>query len=259
MKSIYKVILGMWISILSHSVLALDAPTALVPSGLNPGDEFYVMFVSSAFASDGTTSNKKRGDLAATAYDNWVNADATAQNIGPVSGLTWSALMNHEVLDSGTGLTTTTEQTLSLFDANTVAPIYNTAGEQIAVNRTDLFDGTIINAIRFEADGLKAVTVADTVWTGSDFAGVASSPLGSSATTEATEGLAGEAYLDGRWIDDASITVKTGVNRIYAVSPLLVVPAAAPAASGGGGGGAMGWPLLVLFSVLSLLRTKVRK
>lgn len=254
MKSIYKVILGMWISILSHSVFALDAPTALVPAGLNPGDEFYVMFVS---ASD----TKKRGNLTVIQYNDWVNTEADAASIGPAGGVTWSALMNHEDAAGAT-----TEQTLSLFADDIAAPIYTTAGELIATNRAELFDtpGTPLKtSIRYEADGVTTVTVADTVWTGSDYVGVANSPLGNAAATNATEGLAGQSYLDDRWIDEASPESKDLTpNRIYAVSPLLVVPAAAPAApaaSGGGGGGAMGWSLLMLFSVLSLLRAKVRK
>ncbi len=350
MKSIYKVILGMWISILSFSALAVGvavAPAALVPAGLNPGDQFYVMFVSSALASDGVTSNKKRGDLVATAYDDWVNADADLANIGPVNGLTWSALMNHE--DSGG---TTVQQTTNLFAANTAAPIYTTAGGKIASNRADLFDGTIATGIRFEANGTTAVSVSDTAWTGSDAAGVANFPLGNNGATTATEGLASEDSannINGRWIDDSTPAAITGVNRIYAVSPLLVVPGpiavndvatvtvnasvdidvlandvdgssaidvstvalqsqpangsvnvnaisglltylpnadyvgsdsftylvkdindvdsniatvsitVTAAASSGGGGGAMGWSLLMLFSVLSLLRAKVRK
>ncbi len=332
MKSIYKVILGMWISILSFSVFALDAPTALVPSGLSSGDQFYVMFKS---------TDNIAGNLTVSEYNNIVNADADAASIGPVDGLTWSALMNHENAAGDT-----TEQTLSLFDANTTAPVYTTAGGQIAANRDDLFDATIDTVIDFEADG--GLGTAGTVWTGSDTAGSAAIPLGDSATSaDATDGRSQATNFE--WIDNGAYTKTTTTSRIYAVSPLLDVPGpiavndaatvtvnnsvdidvlandtgvygviaastvalqtqpangsvnvnaisglltylpnadyvgsdsftylvkdindvdsniatvsitVTAAASSGGGGGAMGWSLLMLFSVLSLLRAKVRK
>lgn len=254
MKSIYKVILSIGISILSHSVFALDAPAALVPAGLNPGDQFYVMFKSTTPIA---------GNLTVNEYNNLVNTDADAQNIGPASGLTWSAFMNHVDLDLGAE--TATEQTLSLFGANTAAPIYTTAGAQISVNRAGLFDGAIDTAIRYEADGVTGVT--NTVWTGSFAAGDANLPLGTGSNTLTTEGVA--SAVDNRWIDDTLPFDKTFTNaRIYAVSPLLVVPVIAPtagndvatvAASDGGGGGGMDWSLLVFFSVLSLLRAKIRQ
>lgn len=251
MKSIYKVILSIGISILSPSVFALDAPAALVPAGLNPGDQFYVMFKS---------TSKIIGNKTVVEYNNLVNADADANNIGPASGLTWSAFMNHADLDLD--VETATEQTLSLFAANIAAPIYTTVGGQISVNRADLFDGTIETAILYEADG---VTVdIDFVWTGSSATGEVNLPLGNGANTQVTEGVANASIVDNRWIDDTSPVEKTiGPGRIYAVSPLLVVPViaptATPVASGGSSGGGMDWSLLMFFLVLSLLRAKIRQ
>ncbi len=210
MKSIYKVILSIWISTLSFSVFALDAPTVLVPTGLNPGDQFYVMFMSST-----TTAGNKTVDQ----YNTLVNTDANAQSIGPTDGLTWFALMNHVDV-----MATPTEQTLSLFAANTAAPVYTTAGGKIASNRADLFDGEIGTAISFEADGV--TKPANTVWTGSNIAGGANFPLGYSAGATDPAGEGRSVAVDGTWIENiGSGFDRSYINsRIYAVSPLLVVP-----------------------------------
>jgi hypothetical protein len=67
------------------SALALDAPASLVPAGVSPGGQFYLIFTTSGTYQATSTSM--------STYDNYVNADAQGGSSLPgVSSLTWKTL-----------------------------------------------------------------------------------------------------------------------------------------------------------------------
>lgn len=124
---------------------ALDAPAALVPAGLNPGDTFFIIFYSS-----GTTA----GNLAAASnFNTFAGAQAAlGPNTSQVTG--WTALIGHD---------DTTNTSTSAFGGDTASPIYLVDGTLVANNRADLFDGTVVANISIDQSGN---TSASGVWTG---------------------------------------------------------------------------------------------
>ncbi len=184
-------------------------PPALVPVGLNPGDEFYVIFVGSDTVNGAQTSAVYNA-YAATVKAKDPDTDA-------IDG--WQTLFSH---DDGT-LTT-----LSAFGTETSQPIYNTNGDKVADNQTDFYDGTLDAAIEYDESG---AATARGVWTGFSTSG------GSVGRGDDTLGgvdsladgcLAGySSEASSRW----TVNSLSGGNgcasanfSLYVLSPLLRVP-----------------------------------
>ncbi len=219
---------------------ALNAPAALVPAGLLPGDTFYIIFV---------TSTTIPGNQSVANYNTHVNtAAALAASTGAVTG--WRAWLAH---DDGT------VQTSTLFAADTTRPVYNTKGLKLANDRADLLDGTLINAVEFDESGVSRG--AAFVYTGAD-------SLGNSMSVGDDTLGGNDAATDGCGYTRANIASMglgglAGGNgcptpySLYAVSPLLTVPAAAPAASAHAIPTLSSWGLLALSGILGLFALAV--
>lgn len=197
---------------------ALDAPTAMVPAGLIPGDQFYIMFITSTTIAGNTT---------VAAYNAHVNAAADLSGVKGTDDptITWSAWLGHD--DS-------TEQTASLFAADNTKPIYNLGDGMLANDYADLTDGTVAVAIEYDESG---ATLFDDVWTGTSqnggFPGVGDDTLG--GTDGGNDGCAfgHSASLNQSFFAGLNPFVGcTPLVHMYAVSPLLTVPAAPPAPVG---------------------------
>lgn len=188
--------------LLPNLALALNAPANMVPAGLNPGDEFYVIFASS------TTLVSTFPAIAS--YNAHAN---TAADLSGVKGtddpsITWSALMAHS---DGT------TQTTSLFAANTSAPIYNLNGDVVADNVADMFDGTLDNAIGYDQSGTAINRFA---FTGFSSDGSTSDEIGTGSRSGHITAA------DGTWASVVSFSPNP--ESVYAVSPLLTAPGVAP-------------------------------
>ncbi|GHC64426.1 HYR domain-containing protein [Ulvibacter litoralis] len=205
-----KLILTLLLIVVAHTGNTYGqamAPETLVPPNLNTGDEFYVMFISNGFYSGNNPS--------IVAYNDVINSEANFASIGTDNGVNWSAFINHENAGG-----TITEQTTSLFTANTLAPIYTVVGGQIATNQSDLFDGTIATQINRRPNG--TVFNRGFIWTGSDSDGSILLPVSNNANTQVREGSSFE--TGSGWIDSTSSNKNIFTNPIYGVSELLAVP-----------------------------------
>lgn len=198
-----------------------EAPTALVPVGLNPGDEFYIIFVGSDAVNGAQTSAVYKA-YAATVKAKDPDTDA-------IDG--WQTLFAHDDF---------TLTTRAAFVTETSQPIYNTNGDKVADNLADFYDGTLDAAIEFDESG---AATARGVWTGFDERG-RSSGIGDD-TLGGTDSL-GDACLAG-YSNEASrswafnsLSGGSGCASanfpLYVLSPLLRVPGftVTPSAAAGG-------------------------
>ena len=132
------------ILISTQSIAAL-----LAPSGLNAGDRFHYIFVTSgttdAFSSDITT------------YNAFVQATADTVGIGSGIGLTdWRALASTPTINASDNLA-------PLFNDLNNVPIYNMGSDLVSSSLMDLWANGSTNTILYEEDGTPNF---DNVWTG---------------------------------------------------------------------------------------------
>jgi len=205
-KTIITVSIMLWTS----TGFALDAPIEMVPAGLAPGTDFYIMFVTST--SRNTTSTSMAD------YDAFVNAAADLSSVKGTDdpSITWRAL----------GATAAFDQCGSWYTAT--APVYNLNGSKLANNKTELFDGTIGGtSINYDESG--SVTNYVAVFTGCTWYGARDASWFFGASSAVT----GVTFNIGMaWIQDSTAAATTS-QRFYAASPLLTVPTlAAPTFEG---------------------------
>ena len=137
------------------SVLA--NPLVIVPTGLNPGDQYRLAFVTT------TPSLSYSSDI--DDYNDLVTTVANSVSELVALGTTWKVIGSTDAVDARDNTGT------NPFSSPGV-PIYNTAGELVALSNSDLWDGSIVHAIDFyESAGTSGNTV---VWTGTRADGTAS-------------------------------------------------------------------------------------
>lgn len=98
----------------------------VVPSGLNPGNAYHVIFVSST-TRDATSSN-------IADYDAHVQAAADAAGIGVDIGVEWRVLGSTATVDA-------IDHLAPLFSSTTDVPIYNQNGDLVSASFDALWDG----------------------------------------------------------------------------------------------------------------------
>jgi hypothetical protein len=177
-----------------------------VPAGLNVGDKYRLVFVTSqqAFAVY-TTIDTYNGIAAGTAF---------GQPQLAALGTTWTAIASTSAVDARDN--TATNPTIA-----TGLPIYRLDGTKIADNNADLWDGSLDAQIRLFETG----TIGDGsgVWTGTDTSGVGipTRVLGSSTVRLGNPYTTGTAWID---LFDGNPMTAIGVH-LYALSgELTVVP-----------------------------------
>lgn len=174
----------------------------ITPAGLNPGDQFRIVFVSSATRT-ATSSNIADYD---TFIDNLATAAALTYNGVDV---TWFALGS-----------TATVSAISRLPSSASSPaLYRLDGVKIADSTSDLWDASIdapINVNEFVSGGITGQVATGTSTSGTGFGG---SALGGSSgiTVRGNPSATG-----GNWIF-ASPQVQTGQWRVYGYSEVLTV------------------------------------
>jgi hypothetical protein len=190
------------------------------PLGLNPGDVFYWVFVTST-KRDATSSNIED-------YNKHVN-DAADAATGPgkavvgVSGKTllgdieWKAIASTETVNARDNI------------GNPSNGIYRLDGALIASNEGDLFDGTILAAINLTEILSPSAYAA---WTGSYANGTRAYPLGKDPA-QVMFGIT--SWTDSHWMY-AGTDAAQWLKPLYAISESLTVIATnvPPVASTGG-------------------------
>lgn len=183
------------------STMCQAAP--FVPSGLTPGSSYHLVFVTSS-ARDATSG--QIGD-----YNTFVNNQAALNPTltGTNTGVQYFAIASTTTVDANV-------------NAAVTAPVYNFNGDKVADSYADLWDGTLDNAIQYDAFGNFA-SFPD-IWTGTTTAGVglAGSELG---TASPHSGIAFAA--NSLWISDAVSPAATNM-AMYGLSQELTVPVPEP-------------------------------
>jgi hypothetical protein len=179
------------------------AAPIVVPSDLNPGDQYRLAFVTS------TTRNAIVPEIGI--YNLFVTNVANDQPELAALGTTWAAIASTAAIDAR-------DNTMTNPDNGPGVPIYLLNDSILAMNNGDLWDGTIINPLQVHESGSPG-TGGELVWTGTTPQGRASDfPLGPSPT--ATVGLSFDTL---QWIQGTTDTPLTALH-MYAISGPLVVP-----------------------------------
>lgn len=199
---------------LVYSFLALGAVLVLspspchaapitVPTGLSPGDQYYLAFVTSG-TRDATSTN-------IADYDTFVNAQADGSGYPDVAAITWRAI--------GSTPTVNANVHLGLLEY----PIYLLDGvTKVADGASDMWDGSLDAPINLTEAAGSPVGTLD-VWTGTNSAG---RPVGPSIGVPTPRyGLRNA--VDFNWTNN-STTSYFEAKRIYAVSVLQAVPVPEP-------------------------------
>ncbi|ARI79405.1 PEP-CTERM sorting domain-containing protein [Microcystis sp. LEGE 00066] len=196
---------------------AAQAALVVVPPGLNPGDQYRLVFVTDA------TRNAQSTDI--NTYNTFVTNQATGGTPGidtaldtalngagfDLSTITWKAI--------GSTSAVAARDNTGTNPSSTGVPIYLIDGNRVANNNADLWDGSLQHPIN--RNNLGNGNLEQYVWTGSDSAGLKELELGAGSV------LAGFTTDDGNWISTKIIS-NSNPNPMYAMSSVLTVPGNQP-------------------------------
>ena len=180
-----------------------------VPSGLNPGDQYRLAFVTS------TTHNALSSDI--DVYNAFVTGVANSQAALAALSTTWKAIGSTASMDARDNTGTN--------PSATGVPIYLLNDKLIANNNADLWDGSIDNPLNIDEQGgiLPALTWTGTISDGMAAGGQALGGLGASVA-------AGDSnQADSRWAWTFSVS-QENPRPYYALSGDLTAPVPIPAA-----------------------------
>ena len=193
----------------------------VIPPGLNPGDQYRLIFITSVPITD-TSDN-------IADYDAFVNQVANAPTSELQSlGATWQAIVS-----------TSTESAATHLGASSV-PIYRLDGQKLA-NGTTGPDGLwspsglldpdpTSSGVLFDERGDNAQTTPtiQLVWTGTAADGSALNPLGTGPNFE----VGCTIVADSRWIEFQPFGSSSKELPVYGISSVLTVPLPEPGALG---------------------------
>src|SRR5262245_52905246 len=195
---------------LSNASLAVPIT---VPTGLNPGDQYRLAFVTEGI--DVPERDATSTDIAD--YDAYVQAVANTQPA--LASITWQVI--------GSTATVSAVDHTSTNPNDPGVPIYLLNDTLLANNYADLWDGTIVNALSIFEDGLPfscpggPCQVSPSVFTGTNADGTVSSgsPLGGLTTVR------GGVWTNSSsiWISQADLS-SSQTLPFYAISQVLTVP-----------------------------------
>ena len=194
------------LSVLSvFALAAIAAGTAsagpiATPTGLNPGDQFRFVFVTT------TTTFATSSDL--STYDNIVSSDATGYTYGGISPI-WKAIVSSATIDA--------KDHIGL-QSSSVVPLYTVNGTKVSGG--NLWSGALLNPIQVMIDGN---TYEATVWTGTNANTGGRSDAG---INRVVYGMA--TYTNSVWCTDSSTQYTYLPFPIYGISEVLTVPSAVP-------------------------------
>ncbi len=186
---------------ISFAPLISSAAPIPVPTDLNPGDQYRLVFVTST-SRDATSSNI--GD-----YNTFVTAAANSVPELLALGTVWKAIGSTPSIDARDNTGTN--------PSSTGVPIYRLDDKRVADNNADLWDSILADSILVNELG---VNFSGNVRTGTLASGLKSAGLELGAATNSTVGLSGA--LDSRWTNVGSFSV-TIERPVYAMSEIMTV------------------------------------
>jgi hypothetical protein len=209
---------------------AARAVIVIPPTGLNPGDQYRLVFVTSG-ARDATSSNiADYNTFVTNAARNSSVLDTALTNAGfnPLA-INWTAIASTSAVNAR--VNTQTQAT------DTSRPIYRLDGALVATSYTDLWDGFIGYPINVTESGTSiAGTPGTAVWTGTLQDGTSpGSQLGSLGEVS-VRGFVGFVpdtevpVVDFRWVNSGGES-SANFLPVYGISSVLTVPTAPPAAT----------------------------
>jgi hypothetical protein len=187
------------------------ADPIIVPTSLNPGDEYRLAFVTSE-ERNGASSN-------IASYNSFVTGVANTQSALTSLGTTWKAIGSTATVDArdNTG-------TNPVVDGVGV-PIFLLNDTLLANDNLDLWDGSIL--VPFAIDEGDSAIPQSFVWTGTSSSGVARGSLALGAGVDSDVGIGLTAATSTSWVSGADLF--KFLNRpVYALSDVLVVAVPAP-------------------------------
>jgi len=185
------------------------AQSILRPAGLNPGDEYRLVFVTEG----------KRDGLSSSIVD--YNAFVTDEAIEPnsiVNGLAtdWFAIGSTDDEDAIENTDTDPSP-----PGETGVPIYLVDGQtRVADHYDDLWNGDLLHPLHLTQYGIALENTHNNVWTGTDYYGVAGGfggPLGT-----LTPSLGASISPVSRWINNNFTSSASETKSFYAISSVLI-------------------------------------
>jgi len=195
---------------------AAQAALVVVPPGLNPGDQYRLVFVTDG-KRDATSTNIND-------YNNFVTSQVTGSALATalttagfnLNTITWKAISSTDATSAKVNTGTDGSQP--------DVPIYLIDGNRVANNNADLWDGSIqTNINRTQIDTSKNASV----WTGTQAGGSTGSPLGNAIGFPPVANMGATIYTDSRWINDITFLSVSQSLSLYGMSSVLTVPSAA--------------------------------
>ncbi|MFN7338951.1 MAG: PEP-CTERM sorting domain-containing protein [bacterium] len=190
---------------------AAQAALVVVPTGLNPGDQYRLVFVTSG-TRNATSSNINDYNTFVT---NQVTGSALATQLTTagfnLGTITWKAI--------GSTSATSAKVNTGTDGSQPDVPIYLIDGNKVANNNADLWDGSIqtfINRTQIDTSG------TDSVWTGTNVGGSAQSPLGNSGFPPMVT-IGSPVQTDASWINMIGLSSSNSYT-LYGMSSVLTVP-----------------------------------
>ena len=195
------------LSVLSvFALAAIAAGTAsagsiATPTGLNPGDQFRIVFLST------TTTTATNSNL--STYDSIVSSDATGYTYGGNSPI-WKAIVSSATIDA--------KDHIGL-QSTSVVRLYTVNGTKVSGG--NLWSGALLNPINVTIGG----TLYNTnVWTGTN----SSDGNGATGGTMGSDWVATGDTKDTTWWANYGLFESTDMNSVYGISEVLTVPSAVP-------------------------------
>lgn len=190
------------------ATMASQAAVVTVPTVLNPGDTYRLVFLTSTTTVATSTS--------ISTYNTFVNAAADLNS--DLDAISWTAM--------GSTATVNVRDNTGTTGAGTSIAIYTVTGNLVANDYTDLWDGFIANEITVDEFGAdNSVTSA---WTGSNGIGTTSS--NSLGEDTARAGNPTREDQEGWWMNRVG-SANTLEKPMYAMSEVLTVAVPEPSSA----------------------------
>jgi len=194
------------LAVIGLAPLAASAVPVTLPTGLNPGDQYRLAFVTS------TSRNAMSSDIAD--YNAFVTGVANTVPELLALGTTWTAIASTAAIAARDN--TSTNPGVN----GTGVRIFLLNDTQLADNYADLWDWTIDTPLIIDESGMATATNA-IAWTGSGPDGTVASAvaaLGPAGTPRVGEAL----RPDHRWMQ-TDVSYPNNLWRMYAMSDVLTV------------------------------------